>query len=511
MLDLVVKNARILDGTGAAWFRGDVGIQDGRVAAVGPLDGAQAVTTIDAADKFVCPGLIDSHIHTDVNLLIDPQQEASLRQGVTTHIIGQDGISFAPASPPTMAYMRAYFGAINTIPDLDWNWSSVAEYRARVGRKTAVNAAYLVPHGNLRLEALGLEERAATPDELRTMQALAATGMQEGAIGFSTGLDYLPGAYGDTNELIEIARTVAEHGGIYVTHMRMNRLGIVEAMREAFAISRESGIPVHISHLNGKAEIILPLLDEAQAEGIDFTFESYCYLASCTILAMHVLPEWVQAGGQEPTIGRLRDARVHEQLGEWFAIPGRGLDQLQLTNVPGHPDEEGLRVTEAAKRAGMDVTDFICERLVETQMQICAIGFQNTQRTEQDMVDLMRHPAHMAGSDGIFSGGRPHPRGYGCFARFLAHHTRERGDYDWAQAIWHLSGHAAQRFGLRDRGQIRQGFAADLVVFDPARIQDRATYENGNQYATGIEHVIVNGTLALTNGNVTGVYAGRML
>jgi N-acyl-D-amino-acid deacylase len=511
MLDLLLKNARILDGTGAAWFRGDVGIQGAHIAGIGQLEAAQAATTIDAADKFVCPGFIDSHIHTDVNLLIDPQQEASLRQGVTTHIIGQDGISFAPASPPTMAYMRAYFGAINTIPDLDWNWSSVAEYRARLNQKIAVNAAYLVPHGNLRMEALGLEERVATPAELHQMQFLTAEGMREGAAGFSTGLDYLPGAYGDTNELIAIARTVAEHDGVYVTHMRMNRLGLEAAMQEAFAISRASGIRLHISHLNGKAEIILPLLAQAQAEGIDFTFESYCYLASCTILAMHALPEWVQAGGPEPTMQRLRDPRVREQLREWFAMPARALDQLQLTYVPGHTDEEGMRLTEAAERAGMDVTNFICERLVETQMQICAIGFQNNLRTEQDMVDIMRHPAHMAGSDGVFSGGRPHPRGFGCFARFLAHHTRERGDYDWAQAIWHLSGHAAQRFGLKDRGQIREGFAADLVVFDPARIQDRATYENGKQYAMGIEHVIVNGKLELTDGTVTASYAGRVL
>lgn len=512
---LLVVGGIILDGTGAPPFRADVLIENGYVAEIFATDSLTTDYslrfTLDATGLFIAPGFIDTHIHTDVQLLMDPQQEASLRQGVTTHIIGQDGISFAPASPPTMAYMRDYFAAINTIPDLDWNWSSVAEYLARLNQKAAVNLAYLVPHGNLRMEAMGLADRVATLEEMRTMQALAATGMREGAIGFSTGLDYLPGAYADTNELIEIARTVAEYGGVYVTHMRMNRLGIEASMQEAFAISRASGIRLHISHLNGRAEMILPLLEQAQQEGIDFTFESYCYLASCTILAMHVLPEWVQAGGCDATMQRLREPRVREQLREWFEMPQRALDQLQLTFVPNHADEEGLRLTDAVERAGMNVTDFICERLIETQMQICAIGFQNHARTEQDMVDLMRHPAHMAGSDGIFSGSKPHPRGYGCFARYLAYHTRARGDYDWAQAIWHLSGHAAKRFGFKDRGQIRQGFAADIVVFDPTRIQDRATYENGNAYATGIEHVIVNGEVALTNGQVTGTYTGRVL
>ncbi|MCC7162422.1 MAG: D-aminoacylase [Anaerolineae bacterium] len=513
---ILIRSGTILDGSGAPPFRGDVLIENGRIADIShdasDIDAAsQNGQVIKAAGLYVAPGFIDTHIHTDIQLLIDPQQEASLRQGVTTHTIGQDGISFAPASPATMAYMRDYFGAINTIPDLDWNWSSVQEYLARLNGRTAVNVAYLVPHGNLRMEAMGLAPRKATRDEIKTMQTFAAAGMREGAKGYSTGLDYLPGAYADTNELVRIAETVREHGGVYVTHMRINKLGLLDSMREAFAISRASGVPLHISHLNGRADEILPLLNQAEQEGIDFTFESYCYLASCTILAMHVLPEWVQEGGPAPTVGRLRDPNVRKKLQGWFEMPERGLDQLQLSYVPNHADEEGLRLLDAAERAGLTPTDFICERLVETGMQVCAIAYQTNKRTEQDMVTLMQHPAHMAGSDGIFSGGKPHPRGCGCFARFLAYHTRARGDYAWAQAIWHLSGHAAKRFGLDKRGQLQRGFAADVVVFDPAQLRDRATFESGKQYATGMEHVIVNGKLALTNGQVTGTYAGRVV
>jgi N-acyl-D-amino-acid deacylase len=511
---ILVSGGTLLDGTGAPPLRADLLLEGGRIAGIVRGEGntrALPARTIDAQGMFVAPGFIDTHIHTDVQLLIDPQQEASLRQGVTTHIIGQDGISFAPASPATLAYMRAYFGAINTIPELHWDWASVHDYLERLGRKTAVNVVYLVPHGNLRMEAMGLQERAATAEELAQMQSLAVEGMRQGARGFSTGLDYLPGAYGDTAELVEIARAVRVCGGVYVTHLRMNRLGLADSLREAFAISRASGIPLHISHLNGRAALLLPLLEQAEQEGIDLTFESYCYLASCTILAMHVLPEWVQAGGPEATLARLNEPRVRERLREWFEMPERALAELQLTYVPGHADEEGLRLTEAAARAGMSVTDFICERLLETKMQVCALAYQTTQRTEDDMAALLRHPRHMAGSDGIFSGSRPHPRGYGCFARYLAYHTRTRGDYTWEQAVWHLSGHAAKRFGLADRGQLAPGFAADIVIFDPAGVQDRATYHRGNTLATGIEHVFVNGELVLTNGQVTGTYAGQVL
>lgn len=512
---ILIRNGTILDGTGAPPFRGDVLIEAGQILEVSrdvPLSPQSSVlSTLEATGMYVAPGFIDTHIHTDIQLLIDPQQETSLRQGVTTHIIGQDGISFAPASPPTMAYMRDYFGAINTIPDLDWNWSSVAEYLARLNGTTAVNAAYLVPHGNLRMEAMGLAPRMATADEIKTMQTLAAQGMREGAKGYSTGLDYLPGAYADTNELIRIAETVREHGGVYVTHMRMNKLGLLDSMREAFAISRASKIPLHISHLNGRAADLLPLLNEAEQEGIDFTFESYCYLASCTILAMHVLPDWVQEGGPQPTIERLRDPNVRVRLQEWFEKPERGLEQLQLSFVPDHADEEGMRLLDAAERAGLTPTDFICGRLVETKMQVCAIAYQTNKRTEEDMVALMQHPAHMAGSDGIFSGGKPHPRGCGCFARFLAYHTQARGDYEWAQAVWHLSGHAAERFKLTGRGKIQRGYAADVLVFDPAKLKDNATFQDGKKMATGMEHLIVNGKIALTNGQVNGTYAGSVL
>ncbi len=511
MFDILFKNARILDGTGNPWFYGDVGVRAGQIAAVGKLDAA-ADTVIDVGEKFLAPGFIDAHIHTDVVLLADPIHEAGLRQGVTTHIIGQDGISFAPVSKATMEYMRAYFAAINTVPDIGWDWSSVTEYLDRFDGRVGANVAYLIPHGNLRLEAMGLANRRPTADELAHMQRLAGQAMQEGAVGFSTGLDYIPCPYADTEELIAIARAVALYGGVYVTHQRSYAPdSVAEATRESLHIGEEGSVAVHISHFNGRADVLLPLIDEGRQRGIDVTYDTYCYLASCTILAMSALPQWVQEGGPWETEGRLRQPEVRNRLRPWLDAPERRLAHLQLSYVPGHPDEEGLLIPDAAQRAGLSPADYVCDRLADTHVSVCALGYHAGLRTEADMVAIMQHPAHMVGSDGIFSGSRPHPRGYGCFARYLAYHTRERGDFTWEEAVRHMTSHAARRFHLTDRGQVHAGFAADLVVFDPDRIQDTATFENGAQFAEGVDHVLVNGTFALRDGEATGALAGRAL
>jgi N-acyl-D-amino-acid deacylase len=343
------------------------------------------------------------------------------------------------------------------------------------------------------------------------MQRLADQGMREGAIGFSTGLDYIPCPYADTQELVEIAKAVSPYGGVYVTHMRSYGDRIKEAVEETYTIGVEGGVGVHISHYNGPADTLLGLIDDGRRRHIDVTYDTYCYLAGCTILAMVALPQWVQLGGVAPTVERLKQPDIREQLRDWIEAPERRMSYLQLAYVYGHPEEEGQRVTEAAVQAGLSTTDYVCNRLVETNMQVCAIAHHAGLRSEDDMRRILQHPAHMAGSDGIYSGGKPHPRGFGCFARYLAYHTREQGHYTWEEAVRHMTSHAARRYQLTDRGQIHQGFAADIVVFDPERIQDRATYADGSQFAEGVEHVVVNGKLELFNGGLTGTLAGRAL
>jgi N-acyl-D-amino-acid deacylase len=360
---------------------------------------------------------------------------------------------------------------------------------------------------------MGLATRPPTADELARMGRMVREAMDQGAVGLSTGLDYIPSRYAETEELIALCREMASYGGVYVTHMRRyDPDGVHESMDEVYRIGREAGVAVHISHFNSQAELVLPKLDAGRAHGIDVSYDLYCYLAGSSILGMVALPPWVQEGGIEATVTRLRDPAVRGKLEAWFAAPRVPLESIRLgfvadTKLRHH---EGLTVEQAARDAGKPPGEYICDLLVACDMAVgCVVPHQR--RTQEDVRQLIRHPTMMGGSDGIFTGSRPHPRGCGCFARYLGHHVR--GDRDWTleHAVQHLAAYPAQRFGLRDRGLIRKGMAADIVVFDPATIADHATYEDGRRLAEGVQHVVVNGELVLHGGQRTAALPGRAL
>lgn len=514
--DLLLRGGWVVDGSGGPPFRADVAVVESTIAAIGRLEEAQAAVVIDIDGLFVAPGFIDAHVHGDLALLADPVHLPALRQGVTTYVIGQDGSSFAPGSVETIRHMRRYTAGFNGVfPEVDSSWRSVAEYLARFDRTTAVNVAYLIPNGNLRTEVMGLDPRPATSDEIDRMKRLAAQGMEEGAIGLSTGLDYIPSRYADLREIAALCEAIAPFDGVYVTHMRGYGADAPKGMAEATEIGRRSGVPCHISHYNGPADLLLPLADQARALGVDLTFDTYPYLAGSTILGMVALPPWVQEGGIEPTLERLADRGIRARLlADWFSKPTPyALESITLAMIADESWRwaEGLILTEAARLAGLSPGDFVCEVLLATSMAVGIVGFRPGERTDDDVRAILRHPAHMAGSDGIFTGGFPHPRGRGAFARYLSRHTRELGDYDWSEAVTHLSAHAARRFRLGDRGLIRPGFAADLAVFDPKTVTDRSTYADGRALAEGVVHVIVNGVLALFHSSPTGATPGRPL
>jgi N-acyl-D-amino-acid deacylase len=514
--DLILKNGWVIDGTGGPPFRADVALLDASIAEVGRLDGAGAARVLDVADRYVVPGFIDAHVHGDLMLLADPIHLPALRQGVTTYIIGQDGSAFAPAGPATLDYMRRYTAGFNgNPPEVDAGWRTVDEYLARFDRATALNVAYLIPNGNVRMEVMGLDPRPARDDELEAMQALVRRGMDAGAVGLSTGLDYIPSRYADAREIAALCAAIEPAGGIYVTHMRGYGPKAPEGMAEVYEIARSSGVSAHVSHYNGPADLLLPLIDQGRALGLDLTYDTYPYLAGSTILGMVALPPWVQAGGIAPTLERLADPATRARLNaEWFSTTTPyPLDTTTIAMVadPGWRWAEGLKVTEAADRAGLAAGDFVCEVLRASGMAVGIVGFRAGERTEADVRAILRHPAHMAGSDGIFCGGFPHPRGWGAFARYLGHHTRQLGDYTWAEAVTHLSTHAARRFRLTDRGLLRPGYVADIAVFDPFNVNDRSTYAAGRTLAEGVDHVLVNGTLVLENGEPTGATPGRAL
>jgi N-acyl-D-amino-acid deacylase len=513
MFDALITGGRVVDGSGGPSFRADVGLRGDRVAAVGELAAAEAALRLDAAGKVVAPGFIDAHVHGDLMLLADPAHAPAVRQGVTTYILGQDGVAMAPASPATLDHMRRYTAGFSGTPELTQRWSSLAEYLACFDRRCAVNVACLIPNGNVRMEVLGLQTRPPTPEELRRMGRLVREGMEQGAVGLSSGLDYIPSRYAATEELIALCREMAPYGGVYVTHMRRyDPEGVLGSMDEVYRIGREAGVPVHISHFNSQAEMVLPHVDAGRAAGLDVTYDLYCYLAGSSILAMVALPPAVQEGGVHATLERLRDPMVRGRLHEGFAGPRGPLEDVRLSYVqaPDYRCFEGRTLGQAAREAGRSLTDFICDVLTASGLAVGCVA-PHRARTEEDIRQLMRHPAMMAGSDGIFTGGFPHPRGCGCFARYLGHHVREARTWTLEEAVQHLAAHAARRFGLRDRGLLREGMAADVVVFDPEVVADCSTYEDGRHLAVGVEHVLVNGEPVLLHGKRTPALPGRAL
>ena len=519
MFDLLIRNGRVVDGTGLPWFRADVGVIGDRIAAVGRLGGARAKTAIDAAGKVVCPGFVDTHVHGDLPLIVDPYHEPAVRQGVTTYVVGQDGVAFAPASPDTMRYMKRYTAGFNgNFATPGKTWATVAEYLALVDRKAAINVCTLIPNGNVRMEVMGLENRPPTADELARMRRLVREGMEQGAVGLSSGLDYVPSIYADVHELTALCEEIAPFGGVYVTHMRgYTPQKFPAAIEEVFAIGRGAGCGVHVSHFNVIAEQALPVVDAARAAGVDVTYDLYCYLYGNTILAMVTLPPAVCAGGIEATVERLKSPAVRTQLETAFANPRFPIETIRLANVP-HPDwkhYEGQLLPDAAAahtggRGIRNMVDFVCDLLVATDLAAGCVLRHFAQRQDSDLRALTGHPAMMAGSDGIYCGGAPHPRGTGCFARFLGEYVRN-GTWTLEAAVRHLAYHGARRHGLRDRGLLVEGYAADVVVFDPEVIADRSTFEDGKALAIGVEHVAVNGELVLHNGSRTEALPGRGL
>ena len=512
MFDLLISGGRIVDGTGLPWFHGDLGITGNRIAAIGSLGDADARERIDASGKVVAPGFIDAHVHGDLALLKDPMHEPAIRQGVTTYIVGQDGVAMAPGSTETINYMRAYTAGFSGLYEPARSWSNLGEYLDGFDGRCALNVACLVPNGNVRMDAMGLTSRPPTTRERGQMRRQVREAMEHGAIGLSSGLDYIPSSFAGTEELIALCEEIAPFGGVYVTHMRAyDPERVLASMDEVFRIGREAGCGVHISHFNSRADLVIPHLDAAGRDGIDATFDLYCYLAGNTILAMVALPPWVQEDGCAATLARLADPAVRRRL-RGFSGPRGSHQEIRLSFIaaPEYRHLEGLGLEEAAQRSGRDMETFVCEVLLASRLAVgCIVPHRN--RGEEDLRALIRHPAMMSGSDGIYAGARPHPRGWGCFARYLAHYVREERVWTLEQAVQHLAAHAARRFGLKDRGLLREGMAADVVVFDAETIAERATFEDGRQPAVGVEQVVVNGELVLHDGRRTQALPGRAL
>ena len=524
-MDIVFRGVMVADGTGDPLTRHDVGIRDGRIAAVSEAGSASGRRNIDATGLVMAPGFIDMHSHSDLQLLANPDHLAKLSQGVTTEVLGQDGLSYAPVDDAVLEALRQQLAGWNDDPaGFDWNWRSVGEYLDRLDQGVAVNAAYLVPQGTVRMLAVGWDDRPATDAEMARMKELIATGLAEGAMGMSSGLTYTPGMYAGTDELIELCRVVGERGGFYSPHHRSYGRGALEAFAEMIDVSRRSGCPLHLAHATmnfsvnkGKAPDLLKLLDEALDDGCDVTLDTYPYLPGATYLSA-LLPSWATEGGLDATLARLSDVdgreRIREEIEEtgsdgahgvpidWEAIEINGVRNEHNNHLVGHS------VAASARTAGVAPSALYFDTLLDERLGTSCLMHVGH---EENVQAIMRHRTHTGGSDGLLVGARPHPRAWGTFPRYLARYVRELGVLDLAECVAHLTGRAAQRLRLTDRGLIRAGYAADLVLFDPETVEDTATFDNPRQPAAGISHVYVNGVAAIDNGKPTGALAGHSL
>ena len=518
MLDVLITGGLVVDGTGSPGYFGAVGVDGERVRLIrGDLAGVEAVRRIDAGGRVVCPGFVDMHAHSGLVILAEPHHEPKVRQGVTTEVIGIDGCSYAPFHDRRDFEQFVEINAgLDGCPPLPGRWATVEEYLDQFGQRVAVNIVYVVGNSPLRIGAVGWADRRATAAELANQTALLRTAMEEGAWGMSTGLDYPPGSYADTAELIHLSREAGRLGGFYHTHVRYG-LGdrFLDPFREAIEIGRRSGIPAHITHFYQRttapagARRMLALVEDARDEGLDVTFDGYPYAYSSTRLNI-VIPQWAFDGGLDRLRENLRSPAARARMRGEMAPRAASWDEMWITHLkrPEHHRFEGRSLAEVAELQGKDVVDAVCDLLLLEDQQVSYVSAGANAAT---LPTFVSHPLYMVGSDAVLIGEYPSPRTYGTFPVILAEFVREEGWIALPDAIRKMTAFPAQRIGLPDRGLLRDGFKADLVVFDARTVKAPATRREPKQFPIGIDYVLVNGKVVVDQGKSTGVLAGRAL
>jgi dihydroorotase/N-acyl-D-amino-acid deacylase len=529
VLDIVIAHGHIIDGTGSPWYSGDIGIRDGKIAAIGRLADAQCKRTIDAEGKVVAPGFIDMLGQSELSMLVEPRVPSKIFQGITTELTGEGG-SVAPLNDAIIKADHSFYEHYNLTPD----WRTLSQYFARLEKHgMGINLATFVGATQVRRMVLGDDNKQPTPEQLNQMIALVRDAMRDGAVGVSSALQYAPAPYARTEELIALAGEAARWGGIYATHMRSESDGILAAIDETVRIGREAKIPVEIWHLKaagkqnwGRMPEIVAKINTARAQGVELGADTYAYPAWFNGLSA-AIPPWAHDGGDAKLMERLRDpamrARIRKELltpssewdNEWYNLPGPEAILIGVVQNSKLLQLQGKTLADIAKAQSKDPMDALFDLLIEDNAYTTAASFG---MSESDIVLALQQPwvsidndSEGTSPDGPLGKDHPHPRAYGAFPRILRKYVREEKKLTLEEALRKFSALPAQRLRLSDRGVLKKGLWADIVIFDPERVRDRSTFDNPNQLAEGMDYVLVNGVPVIADGKMTGSLPGKVL
>lgn len=522
--DLIIKNNQIFDGLGNEVFKADIGISGNVIQEIGKISNSRGKSVLDAEGLVTCPGFIDVHDHTDIELLVNPKAESSIRQGITTLVSGNCGSSPFPVAEQEFDEMKE---DLKERFQLDLNWMDITGFFSRLEEKgMALNYSTLVGHGAIRGAAMGFNDRPPKPEELEKMKMLVAENIKNGAFGFSTGLEYAPGSYAQVDEITALCKVVTQYGGVYATHMRDEGDFLLESLDEALEVARKTGASLEISHFKiayprnwHKIDEALSKIEEAKKGGISVFCDRYPYIAGSTGLSFF-FPLWARQGTTEEFLARLKDPTLEGKIRAHLAEQERKLgswDKVSISSVISEENRqfEGRSVLEGAKKTGKECYDFMRGLLLEEKNRVGVVIFN---MKEENLKKILAHPLIGIGTDGsakapygALGRGKPHPRSYGTFPRILGKYVRQEKLVSLPEMIRKITSMPAEKFGFEKRGKLRSGYYADLVVFDQARVIDKATWTQPHQYPEGIEYVIVNGQIVIDRGEHTGALPGKLL